>query len=262
MPLPPQAQDWMTRAELDYVGPFVKAWAAFNAWYRHSSNEVQEREMLEHVKHRPNAVRRAILSLLDDSNATRDGLALRQAVFELHQCLDDIHFEVSRRSVVERISFRSVCIDTRPLQDHHVVRRGIEYRAQRVKGGAIRVTVKSQRGLHIFDYTQQRYSEDEVYARREFRDSLTETQRRELRNFYGSCNPRPMRDLVHGRGPPLTVGSTEFRCRPDELLAGLIEVIYAMRNALLHGEVEPDPRVLRCYEPAYRLVMQFLACVG
>lgn len=262
MSLPPQAQDWMKRAELDYVGPFVKAWAAFNAWYRHSSNEVREREMLEHVKHKLNAVRRAILSLLEEGNTTKDSLALRQAVFELHQCLDDIHFEISRDGVVERISFRSVCIGTRPLQNRHVVRRGIEYRAQRLKGGAIRVTVTSKRKGHIFDYTQQRYSADEVYARQEFRDSLTETQRRELRDFYGGCNPRPMRDLIHESGPPLNVASMEFRCRPEELLAGLVEVTYAMRNALLHGEVEPDRRVLLCYEPAYRLVMRFLACVG
>ncbi len=37
MPLPPHAQDWMNRAEIDYIGPFIKAWAAFNAWFRHAS---------------------------------------------------------------------------------------------------------------------------------------------------------------------------------------------------------------------------------
>ena len=55
MPLPPNAADWMSRAEIDYIGPFVKAWAAFNAWYRHDSGEVQERAMLEYVKSKPNS---------------------------------------------------------------------------------------------------------------------------------------------------------------------------------------------------------------
>lgn len=41
----------------------------------------------------------------------------------------------------------------------------------------------------------------------------------------------------------------------------VIETIYAMRNALLHGEVDPDARVLACYEPAYRIVMHFLESV-
>lgn len=39
MALPPHARDWMERAEIDYIGPFVKAWAAFNAWYRNDSGE-------------------------------------------------------------------------------------------------------------------------------------------------------------------------------------------------------------------------------
>ena len=43
------------------------------------------------------------------------------------------------------------------------------------------------------------------------------------------------------------------------MLAGLVETLYAMRNALLHGEVNPDAQVLACYEPAYRIVMCFLS---
>lgn len=46
MALPPHAADWMNRAEIDYIGPFVKAWAAFNAWFRETSREGQERAML------------------------------------------------------------------------------------------------------------------------------------------------------------------------------------------------------------------------
>ena len=82
-----------------------------------------------------------------------------------------------------------------------------------------------------------------------------------LRQLYDGCNPRPMRDLLRGGADRLQVGAMEFQCSPEELLSGLIETIYAMRNALLHGEVDPDPRVLSCYEPAYRIVMLFLGCV-
>jgi hypothetical protein len=31
------ARLWLERAEIDYIGPFVKAWAAFNAWCREAS---------------------------------------------------------------------------------------------------------------------------------------------------------------------------------------------------------------------------------
>ena len=70
-----------------------------------------------------------------------------------------------------------------------------------------------------------------------------------------------MHDLVQGTEPALTIGTMQFHCSADSLLSGLVETIYAMRNALLHGEVDPDAQVLACYEPAYRIVMQFLNCV-
>ncbi len=52
----------------------------------------------------------------------------------------------------------------------------------------------------------------------------------------------------------------QFQCSAEDLWSGLVETIYAMRNALLHGEVDPDVKVLVCYEPAYRIVMKLLAC--
>ena len=50
MALPPRAVAWMNRADIDYIGPFVKAWAAFNTWYRDASGQTQERAMLQYVK--------------------------------------------------------------------------------------------------------------------------------------------------------------------------------------------------------------------
>lgn len=262
MPLPPHARDWMSRAEIDYIGPFVKAWAAFNAWYRHASGEAQERPMLEFVKNVPNAVRRSILPLLDNDNVTADALKLKQAIYDLHQNLDAFHFEVTRKNVNERISLRSVCINPRPLQGRQQERNGQKFKVDRVRGGAIEITVTSLRtGQVRFQQTQEQYNPNEAYALRSFTENLSEAQRNTLRWFYDGCNPRPMRDLVQGDDPALTIGTMQFQCSPDDLLSGLVETIYAMRNALLHGEVDADVQVLACYEPAYRIVMQFLTCI-
>jgi hypothetical protein len=70
-----------------------------------------------------------------------------------------------------------------------------------------------------------------------------------------------MTDLVQGGGPELDISTMEFQCTAENLLAGLVETLYAMRNALLHGEVDPDEQVLVCYEPAYRIVMSFLESI-
>ena len=128
MVLPPHAADWMKRAEIDYIGPFVKAWAAFNGWYRHASGEIHERAMLEYIKCKPNAVRRGILPLLDNDNLTMLALTLRQAIYDLHQSLDAIHLEVAHKGVNERISLRAVCIRPKHLQLEQMERTGVQSR--------------------------------------------------------------------------------------------------------------------------------------
>lgn len=266
MPLPSHAADWMRRAEIDYIGPFVQAWAAFNAWYRDASGETQEHARLKYVKSKPNSVRQGILPLLDNNNSTADAFELKKAVYDLHQRLDAIQLEVTRKEVNERISFREVCIYPKPLQQAQIKQyRGMEFKAVKVKGGggSIEITVTSRNGQVNFQHTQAQYNPNEIYDLPDFTEKLSEAQCTAFRLFYDGCNPRPMSDLVHGdgTGPVLRIETMQFRCTKEELLFGLVEVIYAMRNALFHGEVIPNPQVLACYEPAYRIVMKFLDCV-
>lgn len=263
MALPPHAIQWMNRAEIDYIGPFVKAWAAFNAWYRHTSGLLQERAMLDFVKTQPNSVRRGIIPLLRNDNNTADALRLKQAICDLQLRLDSIHFEVTRKNVNEQISLRTVCIQPRNFNREVIERNNHEFKALKIQGGDIQITITSSRTNQVkFQHTQSQYDPNSVYALPAFVENLTIAQRTTLRQFYDGCNPRPICDLVQGGGPALSVAAMDFQCTPDQLLAGLIETIYMMRNALLHGEVEPDEQILACYEPAYRIVMKFLSCAS
>lgn len=263
MPLPPHARDWMNRAEIDYIGPFVKAWAAFNAWYRHDSGEAQERAMLNYAIGSPNSrLRRRILPLLQDGNAIAESQSLKQAISDLQIKLDAIHFEVTRKNGgAERVSLRQVCIRPRPINNENRMRNSHEYRVRKIAGGDIEVTVTATAtGLIRFHHLQQTYDPNNLYLQGGFL-ALSGAQQVTLREFYGSCNPRPMVDLVQGGGPALQAGAMNFQCTSQDLLAGLVETIYTMRNALLHGEVDPDPQVLACYEPAYRIIMHFLKAI-
>lgn len=262
MALPPHAADWMNRAEIDYIGPFVKAWAAFNAWFRHASAKQQERAMLDWVKGQPNPVRRSTLALLRNDNDTAEAQSLKLAISDLQIRLDGIHFEVTRKGVNEQISLRSVCIAPKDFQREQIERNGQRFKAEKIRGGDIEITVTTTRtNAAKFQHTQVQYDPNAVYSLPEFMTNLSSAQQTTLRQLYDGCNPRPMHDLLRGGANRLQIGAMEFQCTPEELLAGLVETIYAMRNALLHGEVDPDPKVLACYEPAYRIVMMFLSCV-
>lgn len=218
--------------------------------------------MLDWVKGQPNPLRRGILPLLRNDNETADSQTLKLAISDLQMCLDDIHFEITRKGVIERISLRSVCIAPRHLNRERTERSAYEYKAERIAAGQIQVTITSLRNNTVrLQYVQAQYDPNDLYALPEFTTNLSQAQQTRLREFYDGCNPRPMRDLFHDGAGPLQVGSMEFQCTPENLLSGLIETTYAMRNALLHGEVDPDPRVLGSYEPAYRIVMRFLGCI-
>ncbi len=218
--------------------------------------------MLNWVKDQPNAVRRGVLPLLRDDNETADALALQQAVSDLQRNLDAIHLEVMRKGVRERVSLRTVCISPRHFNNERREHRRHEFVARRVAGGEIEIVITSQQtGVIRFTHIQPQYDPAALYSLPAFLQ-LSNDQRTVLRELYDSCNPRPMRDLLRDGAPPMQIAAVEFQCTPEDLLAGLIETIYAMRNALLHGEVEPDSSVLKCYEPAYRIVMIFLGVVG
>ncbi len=264
MALPPHAKEWLERAEIDYVGPFVKAWAAFNAWYRDASGETQERAMLNFaIRNNNSRLRRHVLPLLQDNNTTADAERLKQAICDLQLQLDEIHWEVTPKGRVERVSLRTVCIAPKYLQNEHMDRSGQRYRAQKVQGGDIEISVTTIANNAVrFVHVQAQYEPAAVYAHPDFLANLSQPQQTRLRTFYDGCNPRPMVDLVQGGGPNLQVSTMQFQCTNQDLLAGLVETLYAMRNALLHGEVDPDEQVLACFEPAYKIVTCFLRSIN
>ena len=45
------------------------------------------------------------------------------------------------------------------------------------------------------------------------------------------------------------------------VFAGLIEILYSLRNLLFHGELVPDPDSNRTYEPAYHLPRHLTRCI-
>ena len=93
MALPPHARDWLERVEIDYIGPFVKAWAAFNAWYRHDSGQARERDMLNFaIRNNNSRLRRRVLPLLQHDNETAEAERLKQAICDLQLQLDGIQW--------------------------------------------------------------------------------------------------------------------------------------------------------------------------
>ena len=266
--LPESARLWYERAEIDYIGPFVKGWAAFNAWFRHASGSRRDFEGLRYVKQNANPVRSAIIPLLrcaqtdghgnvlpDDERAQKFKLLVR----DLHVALDNFQIEVAREDVLERISFRAVCLGRGPNLPQTQDSYGLSYRIDKIAGGRWKCTVRSAtNGADLrADIELDTYDIGSLQGHAQY-GGISPAQRATLLDLFRRCDPRPMSDLFVGDAPRIIAGDVEFRCTDEQLFFAIIEVIYAMRNALLHGELQPHEQAFAAYEPAYRIVMRFL----
>jgi catechol 2,3-dioxygenase-like lactoylglutathione lyase family enzyme len=131
---------WLERAEIDYIGPSVKAWAAFNAWYREASAARRDTEGLRYVKEHPNPVRGSVKPLLQPAQTDGHGNILpdyeaaqkfKLLIRDLHVGLDSFHIEVTREEIVERISFRAVCLGRGPNLPLNQEYNRLRYRVDR-----------------------------------------------------------------------------------------------------------------------------------
>jgi hypothetical protein len=267
--LPENARLWLERTEIDYIGPFVKAWAAFNAWYRHASGSRKDSDGLRYVKKQINPVRSEIKPLLrarefDEHGKPRpepeDALQFKALVRNLHACLDNYHIETLRDDVVERISFRTVCLSTGVQLPKKRLHRKHEYVVEKRSAVWASVVQSRSTGQETERIEQSQFDVIELQSHEGFQ-RLTPEQRGQLLGLYNECNPRPFTDLLAGSNSPIVAGDIEFRCNDDQLFAGLMEIIYALRNALLHGELQPHDQAFEAYEQAYRIVMRFLQCL-
>ena len=265
--LPENARLWLERAEIDYIGPFIKAWASLNAWYREASGQKKDSEGLSYVKKQANPVRSAIMPLLKPvktgwSRQTLPDAEVAQKfkllIRDLHVCLDNFHIEVTKNDVLERISFRAVHLGRVANTPQTFDYKQMRYRVDKANGQWKSTICSIANPADVrADIEQAEYGVAGLQVHQHF-VGLSQNQRARLLGLYQQCNPRPLTDLFAGDGDRIAAGDVDFRCSDQELFSALIEVIYAMRNALLHGELQPHEQAFAAYEPAYRIVMKFL----
>jgi hypothetical protein len=267
--LPNNVRLWKERAEIDYIGPFVKAWAAFNAWFREESGSRKDRDGLEYVKTHANPVRSEILPLLMPLENGPDGRPrpdsedaqeLKLLIADLHKFLEQYRIEVMRdNDLLEQITFSSVAIRQRLQLPQSTIKRLVTCTVTKQSSQWISTAARGT-GQVTATIVQADYDENQLIVHPQY-VALSATRQGYLRGLYQACCPRPLSNLLVGAEGPIMAGEQAFRCTNEELFFGLVEVIYALRNSLLHGELQPDERAFRAYEPAYRIIMRFLNCV-
>lgn len=67
-------RDWISRIdiEIDYYSAFIKAWIAFNSWYRSEYADRTDRAIIERLKSQSNRFKSYIETLLDPNNNSEE----------------------------------------------------------------------------------------------------------------------------------------------------------------------------------------------
>lgn len=254
-------KQWLDLADIDYFTCYVKAWIPFNAWYRHEYEALaQERDILNEVKRDGNRIRARFIAKIDGGDAEAE--ELRNYIAALHRRLSNDPLQDRRK---RKVSFEQVLIGPNPSRiGERKVGHWI-YKVERITNSKqVIATITSSRGNVHSTITQTNGWDVEEFELMSAYLALNPDDRAVLQQSYHAANPSVFKSLLVSPNPTggiLMMDGYHFTSDKEALFAGLIEVLYSMRNLLFHGEVVPDPQTNRTYEPAYHILRRLLESI-
>ena len=253
---------WLLLSEVDYLGQFVKAWLAFNAWYRSAYTETQDRKIINEFKWQSNPVMNHLRPCLENPG-TAESEQFRNEIGLLHDRLQNYELQVGKGGARTRISLDAVYLRDNPPVLRNQNCQGYSFAVERTAGGQMRIEAKNRSSMVVLSHSQPRYDLADLEAQPGFTSNLSTNLQGFLRSIYISeeMKPQLIANLTLGSDPPIQCGSYRYQCGTASLFAGIVESVYLMRCSLFHGELVPTKDAHGCYEPAYRLVRRFLDCI-
>ena len=256
---------WIRMADIDYVGQFVKAWLAFNAWYPSAYTESRDRKIINEIKWQPNPVLSKLRPMLEvDSEEAEQ---FRSEIGLLHNRLDGYELHGGIGDHKKRITLCDVFLrENPPIVVAHTL-RGYKFQIERQANKHVRVNVEHDKKARVvLQHSQSAFDLANLEAQPAF-GQLTLSQKGFLRQLYCQAAPHWFENLTTYKDQDantreIECGAYSFNCGKDALFAGVVEVVYQMRCTLFHGELAPTKKAVACYEPAFRLVRLFLECVA
>ena len=122
--------------DIDYYSAFIKAWIAFNSWYRSEYRERTDREIIEKLKSESNRFKGYIETLLDTNNNTDEAISFKKNLNSLRSALVSAAIVTQERGGMnQQISFSEIAINnpkTLAEGDYRVTHYKIQRTRQKV----------------------------------------------------------------------------------------------------------------------------------
>ncbi len=254
-------RQWLDQSDIDFFTHFVKAWIPFNAWFRDVYGAtVSEREILEKVKSDGNRMRSRIETQIALQGA--DGERLRNHIAGLHRNLSSDPLENRRK---RRIELERVCVGRNSKCIAENSRHGSAYRVERRDGrnAKVEAVITSRAHKVTATVTVDGPWDPETFADDQEFQKLEPNKQAVLLACFRDVDPFVFRSLLADANERNVIMMDGYRFVNDRsaIFAGLVDVLYEMRNLLFHGELVPDPRSNATYEPGYHLLRHFLGTI-
>lgn len=249
---------WKRLADIDYFSMFVKAYIPFNAWMNLDYGTLDtDRAKINEVKRTRNAFRNKIVSLLQDRD--QDAVAFRVNVGDLHVALEQAQiYNQDRRVSFTCIRYKS---DNQSTCDKSFNKMKYHAHLDNNSKETI-VEIKNRKGEKVFSHTFEKYEYDiEVVGRA--LATVKQSWRDELIGCYKSVAPLSIESLIDNgtSGHPIFCGDIRFIEDREKIAIGLIEILFNLRNALFHGEINPNGDANKVYGAAYHLLRRVIECL-
>jgi hypothetical protein len=249
------AERWKVLADIDYITQFVKAWIAFNAWYKNYFPELAtDKEAINTIKTDNNKFRDKLESLLNGEG--NDSKLIKNEISNLHHQL--LRHQI--RNNDQRISFENIIIERNPKNQEIFMKNTLTYKAtiDPNKHTRIELKITDRNGNDkILFQPQNGYNLDELLNDTQYQN-LSSTQKNYLKSCYVEINPNKPIDLLSHEDDFIELGSYKFIDDIDKICKGVITALYLLRNSLFHGQIVPDKETNKVYEPAYHILHKLI----
>lgn len=252
----PSYRDWIRKIDIDidYYSAFIKAWIAFNSWYRSEYKERTDREIIEKLKSENNRFKGYIETLLDRNNNSDEAINFKININNLQIALVNAAIVTQERGGInQQISFSEIAINN-PKNISEGDYRATHYKIQRIRQKITTLVHKKNDPTTIyFQFEQEKYDETALDVHADFL-RLGMEQQGQCKAFYKEIRPYVIESVLTKDRDNNVV----FIAERSKVSRGIIEVLYLLRCSLMHGEVTPDNNSLEVYKYAYNILSSIL----
>lgn len=269
--MPISLRNWLDRSQPDYCMMFIRAWIPFNAWFRDEFYDANarngDRELIDRLKDRPNIIKNRIKTLLVSSDS--DGLRFRNLLADLHKKLEAHTIIQNGRT----ISLHNTCIADNSTYSDIISFGSYDYKCTynvRASRGTNRIRCevlsrRTGRTKHLIEILE--WSVADLRNAPEFME-MEEKHKEKILECFQRINPKKPEVILKQVSPnldgtfnipnPCIVISQKdglFIVNNTDLVSKvIIQLLYNLRCAIFHGQVDPTSTHMEIYHPAFEIL--------